>query len=137
MGAPAADRHVYVCGPKGMIEAVRDLGRVGGWREDNVHFEVFTRPQPAAGDATIEVVAQRSGITVQVPRDMPILDVLLESGVDSDYDCRMGICGTCAVPVLEGEPAHRDNVLTDSERASGMMCTCVSRASTPRLVLDL
>jgi vanillate O-demethylase ferredoxin subunit len=137
MGAPAADRHFYVCGPTGMIEAARDLGRRTGWPEESIHFEVFTPPQPTAGDAAVEVVAQRSGITVQVPKDTPILDALLDSGVNSDYDCRMGICGTCAVQVLEGEPAHRDNVLTDKEHARGTMCTCVSRSTTPRLVLDL
>jgi hypothetical protein len=40
--------------------------------------------------------------------------------------------------VLDGEPDHRDDVLTAQERASGeLIMTCVSRAKTPRLVLDL
>jgi vanillate O-demethylase ferredoxin subunit len=40
--------------------------------------------------------------------------------------------------VLEGEPDHRDHILSDDERSSNkVMQICVSRAKTPRLVLDL
>jgi vanillate O-demethylase ferredoxin subunit len=72
-----------------------------------------------------------------VPPGTPILDVLLDAGIDSDYDCRTGICASCAVVVLEGEPDHRDNVLDKSEHEEEkLMCTCVSWAKTPKLVLD-
>ena len=64
-------------------------------------------------------------------------DALLEAGVKQDYDCRVGTCGTCAVTVVEGEADHRDNVLLDAEKAEKRMCTCVSRALTPRLVINL
>jgi hypothetical protein len=37
--------------------------------------------------------------------------------------------------VLEGEPDHRDMVLSPSERKVSIM-VCVSRAKTPLLVLD-
>ena len=137
LGAPEPSRHVYVCGPKGLIGAVRETAETLGWDEINVHFEVFTPPAPIAGDTPLEVVAAKSGITVQVPKNMTILDALEEAGVEADSDCRMGICGTCAVKVLEGEPAHRDNVLLKGEYTDGMMCICVSRANTPRLVLDI
>lgn len=137
LGAPEPGRHVYVCGPKGLIDAARDTAETLGWDELNVHFEVFTPPEPMAGDTALEVVAAKSGITVQVPKDMTILDALEEAGVEADSDCRMGICGTCAVKILEGEAAHRDNVLLRGEHADGMICTCVSRANTPRLVLDI
>jgi hypothetical protein len=40
--------------------------------------------------------------------------------------------------VLEGIPEHRDSVLTKAERErAGLMCICVSRAQSERLVLDL
>ena len=52
--------------------------------------------------------------------------------------CEQGVCGTCLSGLLEGTPDHRDAYLSDAERKS---CTkimiCVSRAKTPRLVLDL
>jgi ferredoxin len=52
--------------------------------------------------------------------------------------CVDGLCGTCETRVLDGEPDHRDALLNADERASGdTMLICVSRARTPRLVLDL
>jgi ferredoxin len=54
------------------------------------------------------------------------------------YSCTEGTCGTCETDVLDGEPDHRDSVLTDDERATGeTMLICVSRCRGGRLVLDL
>lgn len=40
--------------------------------------------------------------------------------------------------MLEGEPDHRDAVLSAEERAANCsMCLCVSRAKSERLVLDI
>lgn len=137
LGAPQPGRHVYVCGPKGMIEAVRNTAELLRWPEDHVHFEVFTPPEAKPGDQPIEVTVRSTGQVLTVEPGTPILDALLAAGVDSDYDCRMGICGSCAVKVLEGEADNRDTVLTTSEHVEEkLMCTCVSWASTPKLVLD-
>ncbi len=129
--------HIYVCGPKGIINTVLDEGKSRNWDESSIHYEIFTPPEPLAGDTSIEVFAAKSNITLQVSEDQTILEALEKAGIDCDYDCRMGICGTCATKVLEGKSAHRDNVLLTSEHEDGQMCTCVSRALTPRLVLDI
>ena len=89
-------------------------------------------------DSQIEVVLQRSGLTFIVPPDKSILQVLIEEGIDPMYDCQRGECGICQVAVLEGVPDHRDHIFSDDERARNkVMQICVSRAKTPRLVLDL
>jgi ferredoxin len=91
-----------------------------------------------AEDTEIEVVLKRSGLTFVVPPDKSILQVLIDEAVDPLYDCQRGECGICQVAVLEGVPDHRDHILSDDERASNkVMQICVSRAKTPRLVLDL
>jgi vanillate O-demethylase ferredoxin subunit len=89
-------------------------------------------------DREIEVVLKRSGLTFVVPPDKSILQVLIEEAVDPLYDCQRGECGICQVAVLEGVPDHRDHILSEAERAENkVMQICVSRAMTPRLVLDL
>ena len=91
-----------------------------------------------AEDTAIEVVLKRSGLTFTVPPDKTILQVLIEEAIDPMYDCQRGECGICQVAVLEGIPDHRDHILSESERAENkVMQICVSRAETPRLVLDL
>ena len=87
---------------------------------------------------TFEVVCQRSGITVTVPADRSILEVVQEAGVNALSSCLEGVCGTCETPVVEGTPDHRDSLLSDEEKEAGdFMMICVSRSHSSRLVLDL
>lgn len=138
LAAPSAGRHLHVCGPRGMVQAVVDTARAQGWREDHVHFELFAGALAQAGDAAFEVRTLRSGKTLTVPPDRSLLDVLIAAGLDPLYDCRQGDCGVCAVDVVEGVPDHRDHNLSPREKAGGKtLCTCVSRAKTPHLVLDI
>ncbi len=132
------DRDVYVCGPKGMIDAARRAAETAGHPRARFHVELFAPEAPAAGDAPFEVVVASSGLTVAVPPGLSIIDALEAAGMDVMHDCRRGDCGICQTGVLEGEPDHRDVVLSDAERASGkVMQICVSRARSARLVLDL
>jgi ferredoxin len=64
--------------------------------------------------------------------------VVEEAGVGVLSSCGEGTCGTCEVAVVEGIPDHRDSVLDAEQREAGdCMMICVSRSSTPRLVLNL
>jgi len=111
------------------------------WPVGSLHFERFkARPAEATPPvvATFELVLQRSGITLTVPPDKTILDMVDAAGLYSLSSCREGVCGTCEQHVLEGVPDHRDSVLTPAEREAGeIMMICVSRSCSPRLVLDL
>ncbi|KZK97710.1 Phenoxybenzoate dioxygenase subunit beta [Pseudovibrio sp. Ad5] len=132
--------HIYVCGPKGMIEAVRETALTAGFGKEQIHFELFASPASSGDDVSggFEVEVKSSGEVFWVPQDKSIVDVLEDGGVDLVYDCQRGDCGICQVDVLEGEPDHRDVVLSDDEKAAGdVMHICVSRAKSKRLVLDL
>jgi ferredoxin len=77
-------------------------------------------------------------VTLQVPAGRTILDVMREAGIDMPSSCEQGACGTCLATVIEGEPDHQDVYLNDAEKRSNTkIMTCVSRAKSPRLVLDL
>ena len=83
-------------------------------------------------------MCQTSGITVTVPPDKSLLTALNDAGIPVPCSCQQGICGTCEVHVLGGEVDHRDSILSQTERATNeTMMTCVSRARSPRLVLDI
>lgn len=132
------DEHIYICGPKGMIEAVKKAADVAGIADSRVHFELFTSAADQAGDQSFEVEVKSTGEVFVVPAGKTIIDVLEEGGVDLVYDCQRGDCGICQTDVIDGVPDHRDVVLSDSEKAEGkVMQICVSRAKSARLVLDL
>lgn len=132
------ETRVYCCGPEGLLTAVeqecaeRSIARL--------HTERFTAADNDADheNTAFEVVLAQSGVTLEVPADRSILDVIEEAGIPVNSSCREGTCATCETFVLEGACDHRDSLLTEAERESGeSMMICVSRARGERLVLDL
>ncbi|MEU3896690.1 PDR/VanB family oxidoreductase [Streptomyces sp. NPDC045251] len=129
------DTLVYCCGPGPLLDAVESRCPPGVLRVERFGPK---EPGPAAPDEAFDVVLARSGRTVAVPPGVSVLDAVRGAGVEVLYSCTEGTCGTCETDVVEGEPDHRDSVLTDEERAAGeTMLICVSRCRGRRLVLDL
>jgi len=130
------DALFYVCGPQRLIDAAGATAeRLGA--ADRVRSERFV-PDRHGGDAPIEVELRRSGRRVRVEPEQTILEAVEAAGVDARYACRNGTCGTCATKVLGGTPEHRDAALSNAARnIAGLMCICVSRATTAELALDL
>ncbi len=138
VAAPDEFTHLYVCGPGPMLEAARREAAEAGWPDDHVHFEYFKNTTEIDDSSTFEVALARSALTVTVPSGSTILEVLRENGVRMPSSCEQGACGTCVATVLEGEPDHQDVYLNDSDHQAGdRIMTCVSRALSDRLVLDL
>ncbi len=135
LSGPRPEVHVYVCGPRRMISAVREMAVVQGWPSAQIHFESFGA-QPLADDRPIRVHLDKSNMTLTVQAERSILDTLLDAGVSVAHDCKRGECTMCTTRVLDGEPDHRDLCLNSEERASSM-CVCVSRARGEELRLDL
>ncbi|GAA0967045.1 PDR/VanB family oxidoreductase [Frigoribacterium faeni] len=131
----AAFTTTYCCGPERMVEAIEVAG--AGRQVVVERFEPKAVGEPVLHEA-FEVELAESGLTVTVPPDRSVLDVVEEAGVLVLSSCREGTCGTCETTVLEGEVDHRDSILTpDEQAANDRMFVCVSRAACPRLVLDL
>ena len=134
---PAA--HVYVCGPPGLIRAVREAAP--HWPKGTVHYELFRGSEadiaPRSSDQAFDVVLKRAGRTLHVPADKSILATLADAGIKIKTLCKEGVCGTCRVGLVSGRADHRDEVLTDEERERNIQ-VCVSRAVPGEtLVLDL
>ncbi|MEV7208211.1 MULTISPECIES: PDR/VanB family oxidoreductase [unclassified Streptomyces] len=133
-----ADTLVYCCGPGPLLDAVEARCPAGRLRVERFRPMEAAVDAPAEAEAEFEVVLARSGRTVAVPPGVSVLDAVREAGVEVLYSCTEGTCGTCETEVVEGEPDHRDSVLTAEERAAGeTMLVCVSRCRGRRLVLDL
>lgn len=129
---------VYMCGPPPMLDATRRIAAELGWPEAQVHFEYFKNDHAIDNSSRFEVALARSVMTLEVPPGKTILQVIRESGISVPSSCEQGACGTCIATVLEGEPDHQDVYLNEAEKRSGTkIITCVSRAKSARLVLDL
>ncbi|MDA3648140.1 PDR/VanB family oxidoreductase [Saccharopolyspora indica] len=120
---------VYCCGPESMLDAAE-----AAFAEQRLRIERF-RPvaKQFAPNEPFEVQCARSGRSVQVDAGDTVLNALHHAGFPVPAGCREGVCGSCEITVLDGEPEHRDDI----GAPPGRMYCCVSRALSPRLVVDL
>ena len=130
-----SDTHVYCCGPRGLMEAVRDMS--GHWPATRIHFESFNegggvRPD----DKPFTVTVAKTGQHFEVPVGKTILSVLRDHGCNVPSSCESGTCGTCRTRLVSGQADHRDMVLMPEEMESQIM-VCVSRCKGNELVIDL
>jgi ferredoxin-NADP reductase len=139
--APTEGEHVYYCGPGGFMKACAEAAE--HWPTGTVHFEHFKAPErdpneQTANDALDSFIVRiaSTGQEIEVTKEESIADALTRSGVAMETSCCAGLCGTCKVRYLEGEVEHNDCILADGEKAE-FLTTCVSRAASRLLVLDL
>ncbi|MEO8778638.1 MAG: PDR/VanB family oxidoreductase [Rhodanobacter sp.] len=139
LNAPQDGLHLYVCGPRGFMDAVLETARAHGWPERQLHYEFFSADVGTSGDnACFEVRLASSGQVVMVPKGKTVVQALAQAGVEILTSCEQGVCGTCLTRVLEGVPDHRDLYLTPEEQAANDQFTpCCSRSKSPVLTLDL
>ena len=123
---------VHCCGPEALMAAVEARLPQGAV----LHLERFTPRTSTGGNQSFEVELRGSGRTLTVAADSTVLAAVRKELPDTAYSCEQGFCGTCRQRVLGGEVDHRDELLTDAERADSMLI-CVSRARRGPLVLDL
>ena len=127
--------HLYCCGPKGLMDAVRDM--TGHWSSSAVHFEDFGagRVVRTIADTPFTVRLGADGPPIAVDAAHSILEALRAHGHRIPSSCESGTCGSCRMRLVAGEADHRDLVLTEEERRGSIM-VCVSRARSPELVIE-
>lgn len=131
--------HVYFCGPMPFMASVKLLAS-RCLPLSHIHYEYFSpaSTKPSPNNEPFEVVLARTGITLTVPSNKSITDILFENAIEIETSCEAGVCGACVITVLDGVPHHHDEVLSAEDRAmNNKMLPCVSRCMGPRLTLDL
>ncbi|GAA3882207.1 PDR/VanB family oxidoreductase [Leifsonia kafniensis] len=128
---------LYCCGPERMLDEFDELCAA---REISAHRERFAAQELSAPirSGAFTVTCARSGREIVVEPEVSVLTALESAGLPVTSSCLEGVCGTCEVAVLAGIVDHRDSILTADERdANDTMMTCVSRALSDNLELDL
>lgn len=127
------ERQVWACGPEGMLDAAERSWSEAGIAE-NLHLERFAASKAAVHGQGGTVAFARSGKTVAADAATPLMDAGEGAGVRMPFGCRMGICQSCVVGLLDG---HVRDLRTGAEHEPGTRIqTCVSAASGD-CVLDI
>ena len=125
--------HVVACGSAGFVAHARALCEP---HASSFQAEAFSPPAvPEGEDGEAEVQLTRTGKTLRVPRNQPLLAALEAAGLRPAHGCRMGICNTCACGKSAGTTRDVLTGARDPEPATALRL-CVNAAAGD-LVLDL
>ena len=144
------DYDFYLCGPPPFMQAMYQTLRGLGVTKDRIAYEFFgpatvldaeSKPKPitptilptAAGAITVEF--RKSGIVAAWnAAAQSLLSFAEDQGIQPDFSCRAGICGTCTSRIVSGEVSYFEDPLEDV--APGELLLCCTRPKTA-IVLDL
>lgn len=151
-------RRVHLCGPPGMMQALKKtLGELGVPSEQ-IKTEAFgpalgAVPPPgrtviesgasenkgataSIGPATASIRFAKSDKAAALPPDKSVLEVAESIGVSIDYSCRAGTCGICKTRLIEGSVTMEvQDALTEEDKAEGMILACQAK-SVGNLVVE-
>ncbi|MBC9979356.1 2Fe-2S iron-sulfur cluster-binding protein [Bradyrhizobium campsiandrae] len=149
-----AKRRIHLCGPPGMMAALRKTLAGLGVPDEQIKTEAFgpargavpppgkdaaaaptrrseagARATPAVGPATATIRFAKSGKVAALPPDKSVLEVAEDAGVSIDYSCRVGVCGVCKTHLLQGNVTMEvQDALTDDDKANGLILACQARS---------
>jgi ferredoxin len=120
------ERQTWVCGPEAMLGAAERAWSAAGIG-DRLHLERFAAVRATVTDGGGTVTFARSGRSVVADAATSLMDAGEGAGVQMPFGCRMGICQSCVVDLMDG---HVRDLRTGSEHEPGTRIqTCISAAA--------
>ncbi len=137
---------VLLCGPEQMMVAARTLLVAIGVPDAEVLEEAFVSPPPAAeSTSAVDAAAaalepamvgevatvrfQKTGITIDLPADLTVLEAAEDAGIAIPFECRSGICGQCKCKLVSGRVTMEvQDALSRADKAKGFVLACQARA---------
>lgn len=141
----------FICGPEPMMLGIAAALRTAGLDDAQIKFELFASAQPgrakrkavsadgasSANQTKAKITLDGATQSLEMPKDLSILDAALENAMDAPYACKAGVCSTCRCKVIEGEVEMAANhALEDYEVAKGYVLSCQAYPVTDNVVVD-
>jgi len=135
---------VYICGPEAMIQTVADTLSENGIPKDLVFYELFTTAEVKEDKSTwpegktkIKVLVDDVESEFVIDKKQRVLDAVLAQHIDAPYSCQGGICSSCIARLKDGKVEMvKNQILTDSELAEGLILTCQAHPVTDSISVD-
>jgi ferredoxin-NADP reductase len=141
----------YICGPSPFMETAENALLTIGISKTKIHIEKFVslsetsevlevgqdQPEPGLDSFAVKIKLEGKEYQINCQQGQPILDALLEAGIEAPYSCREGICSTCKATLVSGrvKMQHHD-ALTDIDTMAGVILTCQACPMTKETVVN-
>jgi ferredoxin len=128
------ERETYACGPGPMLDAISEHFESAGLAEQ-LHLERFSLELGGEGGEGGTITFRNSGKTIDADGATTVLEAGEEAGIGMPYGCRMGICHTCTLTLVEGTVRDLRNG-EEFGQPNEQVQTCVT-AAVGDCVLDI
>lgn len=122
-------RQTWACGPEALLAAAEHLWAAAGIA-DRLHLERFAaarRGTIGANEVGGTVTFARSGRSIVADAATSLLEAGEQAGVQMSFGCRMGICQSCVVDLVDG---HARDLRSGIEHDPGTRIqTCICAAA--------
>lgn len=148
---PLDDYDFYLCGPPAFMQALYNTLRGLGVRDRRIFAEAFgpaslirvpdadaSRFEPEAEAEQAVVTFTRSGFDQRWDRGEGTLLELAEAhGLNPEFSCRGGSCGTCATRLKSGAVAYRSEPTAERAEDEVLICCAVPAVGADVVELEL
>jgi uncharacterized protein len=146
---PFNDYDFYLCGPGGFMQSLYDGLRGLNVSDARIHAEAFgaaslvrsldrgveAKPlTPAATEAVVSFVKSKKEVRWTVESGT-LLELAEAQGIDAEFNCRGGTCGTCRTRVLQGVVSYESEPAFHVGDDEALICCAVP--GTEDVKLDL
>jgi len=132
---------VHLCGPPGMMEAMKSILRELKVPVEQIKTEAFGPSRapalspaaevPKTSVALKQVDFKKAGKTLSIQPNETVLELAESSGIDIPYSCRTGTCGTCKVKLLSGQVTMDcQDSLTEEDKRQKIILACQAKAQS-------
>ncbi|MBF0185011.1 MAG: iron-sulfur cluster-binding domain-containing protein [Magnetococcales bacterium] len=138
-----ADCHLLLCAPAAMMSSLLQEWTESGLSAERIHYESFSGSPLQRSSLSLPSLSSRPAQTILLqqsrqqfiwqPQHTSLLQAAEQQGIDLSYGCRAGNCGTCELPLLQGEVDH--SPLSFNQPRPGHCLPCIAIPKTP-LILD-
>ncbi|EFV13272.1 ferredoxin--NADP reductase [Segniliparus rugosus] len=139
---------LFMCGPAPFMDAVGAAATGAGVDPVLLHREVYfsldsdpfapivVRPASELPPARVTVQLDDGEHVLAWDRETPLLDHLLDRGLDVPYSCRQGECSSCVCTVVDGEVRMlRNETLVDEDLRLGLTLACQAVPETDEVII--
>ena len=148
---PFDDFDFYLCGPSSFTQDLYDALRALNIGDERIHAETFgpsslkrrndqrlpVPEQPAAATGPVPVLFQQSAKEARwTPGSGSLLELAESRGLNPEFSCRGGSCGTCRTRLLGGQ-VHYPMPPAEAPAAGEVLICCAIPAGDTPLLLDL
>ncbi|AXE36663.1 pyridoxamine 5'-phosphate oxidase family protein [Chromobacterium phragmitis] len=142
------DGDVYLCGPAGFMQMLYEQLIDAGVEDARIHAEAFgpaglrrvghpVQALPAPADGAVPVRFAASAVNAEWQPGQSLLELAESCGLNPDFSCRGGTCGSCRAALLAGQATYLQAPEYGTQPGEILLCCAYPAAGADRLEINL